>query len=234
MTETGGFIARWSRLKQSARSPVRQDEPLVAEPAPGGEAAPVTAPATVPAAPTVTGAAGPEPEALDLASLPPIESIVAATDIRPFLQAGVPAELTQGALRTAWSADPAIRDFIEIAENQWDFNDPAGIPGFGPLAGTELAEGVPGMVGRGLAEASTALGAMAVLAASPVAARFEPPREDHVDQVWRSAAEARPPVSAIGDGLPGTPGTGAVVNAAQGGSGKPRSGRRSHGGALPQ
>jgi hypothetical protein len=45
----------------------------------------------------------------------------------------VPAELTRAALRQAWASDPAIRDFIGIAENQWDFNDPNAISGFGPL-----------------------------------------------------------------------------------------------------
>jgi hypothetical protein len=65
--------------------------------------------------------------------LPPIESITATTDVRPFLAPGVPPELTRAALRRAWVADPQIRDFIGIAENQWDFNDPNGVPGFGPL-----------------------------------------------------------------------------------------------------
>ena len=69
----------------------------------------------------------------DPASLPPIESIVADSDIRPFLHEAVPAELTRAALRSAWTADPAIRDFVGIAENQWNFNDQACIPGFGPL-----------------------------------------------------------------------------------------------------
>ena len=63
----------------------------------------------------------------------PIDSIVAGSDIRAFLQSGVPAELTKAALRRAWTTDPAIRDFIGIAENQWDFTDPTSIPGFGPL-----------------------------------------------------------------------------------------------------
>jgi hypothetical protein len=53
------------------------------------------------------------------------------------LTSGVPAELTRAALRQAWANDPAIRDFIGIAENQWDFNDPNAIPGFGPLSGTD-------------------------------------------------------------------------------------------------
>ena len=69
---------------------------------------------------------------VDPATLPPIESIGAGTDIRAFLQSGVPSDLTRAALRRAWTSDPAIRDFIGIAENQWDFA--AGdIPGFGPL-----------------------------------------------------------------------------------------------------
>jgi hypothetical protein len=45
--------------------------------------------------------------------------------------------LTRAALRRAWTSDPAIREFIGIAENQWDFNDPNGIPGFGQLDVTE-------------------------------------------------------------------------------------------------
>ena len=78
------------------------------------------------------------PEApFDSASLPSIESIVGDTDIVAFLRKGVPADLTRAALRKAWASDPAIRDFIGIAENQWDFNDPNAIPGFGPLAPTE-------------------------------------------------------------------------------------------------
>jgi hypothetical protein len=67
----------------------------------------------------------------DAPSLPPIESIGAGSDIRPFLAPGVPADLTRAALRRAWSADPAIRDFIGLSENSWDFNGPDGVPGFG-------------------------------------------------------------------------------------------------------
>jgi hypothetical protein len=74
---------------------------------------------------------------LEASSLPPIESITADTDVTAFLEAGVPAELTRAALRRAWTIDHSIRDFIGIAENQWDFNDPDGIPGFGPLAPLE-------------------------------------------------------------------------------------------------
>jgi hypothetical protein len=54
-----------------------------------------------------------------------------------FLQKGVPLELARAALRRAWTADPAIRDFIEVAENQWDFATGSDIPGFGPLEPSE-------------------------------------------------------------------------------------------------
>jgi hypothetical protein len=81
-------------------------------------------------------ASSPQP-AVDVKALPSIDSLAADSDIRPFLQPGVPAELTIAALRRAWTIDPAIRDFIEIAENQWDFTDLTRIPGFGPLEATD-------------------------------------------------------------------------------------------------
>src|SRR3984957_4032141 len=81
----------------------------------------------------VPPAHAPPSPAFDPASLPPIESIVADSNIQQFLHEAVPAELSRAALRSAWTADPAIRDFVGIAENQWNFNDHAGIPGFGPL-----------------------------------------------------------------------------------------------------
>ena len=58
----------------------------------------------------------------DAASLPPIGSIGAASDIRPFLEPGVPQDLARAALRRAWTVDPAIRDFVGLSENFWDFN----------------------------------------------------------------------------------------------------------------
>ena len=67
----------------------------------------------------------------DVAPLPPVESIETGSDIGPFLASGVPADLTRAALRRAWSTDPAIRDFVGLSENDWDFNAPA--PGFGSL-----------------------------------------------------------------------------------------------------
>jgi hypothetical protein len=63
----------------------------------------------------------------------PIGSISAGSDIRPFLSAIVPADLTRAALRRAWSVDPTIRNFIGLSENSWDFNAAGGVPGFGAL-----------------------------------------------------------------------------------------------------
>src|SRR5271163_3396784 len=131
MSEPEGFLARWSRRKAESGER-RAVSP--AGPAPGqGEAKPDGREASLDARPA-TG----EPAAdFDPASLPPIESIAAGADIRPFLQSGVPADLTRAALRRAWTTDPAIRDFVGIAENQWDFNDPDAMAGFGPLTAME-------------------------------------------------------------------------------------------------
>jgi len=111
MSDSENFLSRWSRLKHE--SEVTSPDKEVASPE-----------QDVPS---------PAPPTFDPASLPPIESIVADSDIRQYLHADVPPELTRAALRSAWAADPAVRDFIGIAESQWDFNDPAAIPGFGPL-----------------------------------------------------------------------------------------------------
>jgi hypothetical protein len=118
MSESENFLARWSRLKRETAldaSAARKHTP--------GEALQVVDELPAPA--------------FDPASLPSIELIDAATDVRPFLEACVPEELTRAALRSTWSADPAIRDFVGIAEGQWDFNDPASIPGFGVHAAAD-------------------------------------------------------------------------------------------------
>lgn len=74
-----------------------------------------------------------EPLEFDLTSLPPIESITAMRDIGAFLAPGVPEEITRAALRRLWVSEPTIRDFVGLAENQWDFTKPDSVPGFGSL-----------------------------------------------------------------------------------------------------
>ena len=120
MTEED-FLKRWSRRKREVAK--AEAEPL----AEAKSAEPRAHPQTTQKA---------EPE-FDLASLPPIESINALTDVTAFLRAGVPADLTRAALRRVWTADPAIRNFVGLAENAWDFTDPNAMPGFGPLESTE-------------------------------------------------------------------------------------------------
>jgi hypothetical protein len=72
--------------------------------------------------------------------LPPIESIGAGSDIRAFLAAGVPTDLTRAALRRVWLSDPAIRDFVGLSENSWDFNAPGAMAGFGPIDKKEVGQ----------------------------------------------------------------------------------------------
>jgi Protein of unknown function (DUF3306) len=117
VTETRNVFPRWVRLKQKAKK------------LPGSEAASTGIESAAPQA----KADAAEHQPFDPASLPSIDTIAADTNIVAFLQSGVPAELTRAALRRAWTSDPAIRDFVGIAENQWDFNEPNAIPGFGSL-----------------------------------------------------------------------------------------------------
>jgi hypothetical protein len=135
MTEPEGFISRWSRRKREAALEEPEDASK-ALPAPheGDEHADHTdAQTDAPPGGSETAA---EP-AFDLTRLPSIESIGPDTDIRAFLAPGVPPSLTRAALRRAWSADPAIRDFIGLSENSWDFTDPDAVPGFGRLEMTD-------------------------------------------------------------------------------------------------
>jgi len=141
MSEPEHFLTRWSRLKREGGEPA-DEHPAVEDVA----AAPALQ-QDVPSAEPADAAPG-EP-AFDLASLPPIESITATTDIRPFLAPGVPAALTRAALRRMWTADPQIRDFIEIAENQWDFATPDSIPGFSTFqAGDDVGRYVAELGGK--------------------------------------------------------------------------------------
>src|SRR4249919_987661 len=138
MSEPENFIARWSRRKrESAEEEAEATKPAAASGVPDetahtdddrGEAGRVP--------PARSGASEPVSE-FDWTKLPPVETITAESDIRAFLRAGVPPELTRAALRRAWAADPKIRDFVGLAENSWDFNAAGAIPGFGPLEMTQ-------------------------------------------------------------------------------------------------
>lgn len=131
MSKSENFVSRWWRLKRQSESRRKRETGLRDSAAPSS-AAVTTAAGEDQAAGTEARAA----PTFDPTSLPSIDSITAGTDIRIFLQSGVPAKLTEAALRRAWVSDPVIRDFIGIAENQWDFTNPTTIPGFGPLQET--------------------------------------------------------------------------------------------------
>lgn len=127
-----GFLRRWARVKDEAafsQDPVRAPDNIDPDAKGDGqedEIAAVTADQSDEAAPSV--------------ELPRLEDITPDGSIARFLQKQVPEALRRAALRQAWRSDPVISTFIEVAENQYDFNDPAGVPGFGPLpADTDMA-----------------------------------------------------------------------------------------------
>jgi len=136
MGRAESFLARWLRRKQHAAARMREVSRVETTTEP---------PEAPPVSPEPAGDVAPQP-------LPPIESLDAGSDITPFLTPGVPAELTRQALRRAWMADPAIRDFTGLSENAWDFTAIDGVPGFGLLSGEDA--------GRLLARALGASGAV--------------------------------------------------------------------------
>jgi hypothetical protein len=135
MTDPEDFLSRWSRRKRDAGTETKEsstatDRPQDDRPDATRAAKPVASPPQQ----TRADARDAKPEdVFDLSKLPSLDSIGPATDIRMFLQPGVPEALSRAALRRAWSADPGIRDFIGLSENSWDFTASDGMHGFGAL-----------------------------------------------------------------------------------------------------
>jgi hypothetical protein len=170
------FLSRWSRRKRSAdESPAAQDASREAS---TGEAP----------APAAIGASDAD-EVFDVSTLPPIDSITSLTDVSVFLRKGVPLELSRAALRRAWTSDPGIRDFVGLAENAWDFNDPNAMAGFGPL--DHSPEQVREMVRQAFGEFNRASSAMA--AAEPAS----PQPDDHDEVIEEQAADLSKMESAV-------------------------------------
>jgi hypothetical protein len=214
MTEQNDdFLQRWSRRKQAAVADTRkaQEQPAPTPAAEGDKA----------------GA-----EAFDPATLPPIDSISAISDVRDFLRAGVPAELTRAALRRAWSADPAIRDFIGLAENSWDFTAPDAIPGFGPLNASpeEIRQLVDQIMSRTSDVADASLGAPTEVAKSQPEQGVQPQVRDEEAPATAAALDNQSdqPTGQLTDARP--------INVAlqQDEPEPPPRPRRSRGGALPR
>ena len=210
MTAPEGSLSRWSRLKREAVSKGgaaggRDDRP----------ACPAGSQDTLPETALDEGLVDPE-------QLPPIDAITIDTDIRAFLNNRVPAELTRAALRRAWISDPAIRDFVGIAENQWDFNDRTAISGFGPLLETD---DIPALLTQAFGQRAEPVTAMAEL---PMA--LKPPARTGI---VREIATLDPPDMPAASR--GTADEAAAIGQpiAEPDCGAP-SKRRTHGGALPR
>ncbi len=215
------FLARWSRRKHEERAGAKPD---VEVPAPSdlrGAAERRPTP--------VAGEADAEPKP-DLASLPPIDSITAATDITVFLRKGIPQELAHAALRRAWSADPAIRDFVGLAESAWDFNDPNAMHGFGPLdlSETDLAALIERVVG----DVRTAAEELDnVVTQSEKSA----PAQDSERELTPAAAKTgRHPIDPVTTSEVPTASVAVQPTAAEGAGDEETLRRRTHGGALPR
>jgi hypothetical protein len=205
MTVPENPLTRWSRLKHETVSRYRVDADL-ADPGVGSVGPPITEPVAK------------LEELTDPQDLPSIDAITVDTDIRAFLESRVPVELTRAALRRAWASDPAIRDFIGIAESQWDFNDPATIPGFGPLQGNDDISVLLRQTFGRPAEFVETIAELPIAeepAAPEMVREIGAPDQADIPAAWKATA--------VAEIEPG---------AEQDSSGPPK--RRAHGGALPR
>ena len=173
MSEDKNFLARWSSRKLANRTePPRAD----AHPEqPPRNAADMVDKAVISGTPD--NVVVPANEASDPASLPPLDSIGADSSVAAFLRPEVPPELTRAALRRAWTSDPAIKNFVGLVENGWDFNDPSAMPGFGAISPEEVAR-LAGQVIAALPQAepeNRAKQAAAIEKKSSVASTGAPP-----------------------------------------------------------
>lgn len=125
--DAGGFLGRWSRLKQESRAkaPDAAPPPLAADP-----------PAGVPAAaepPREEKEPSREEEKkekpFDPAELPAVESLGKDSDYSMFLRPEVPGELRQQALRRLWASDPVLAAPDPCDMHNLDYNNVPTFPG---------------------------------------------------------------------------------------------------------
>ena len=122
MADEEGFVRRWSRRKSAAREQARalEEEPADEPKAEGADAAPV---------PTAQGSAPPAEEpgrrdsepAVDLDSLPDLETLTYESDYTAFMRKGVPAELRKQALRRLWRSHPTLANLDGLLEYGEDY-----------------------------------------------------------------------------------------------------------------
>jgi hypothetical protein len=229
MTVSESFVSRWARLKRSANSPRATEESTNTPALSTSDVSAGRAEAAI-SQPRDDAATTEEP--FDLTGLPSIDAITAKTDISGFLQSRVPAELTRAALRQAWTRDPAIRDFIGIAENQWDFNDPNAIPGFGP---SQAQDSAPALLAQALGRrdnlAEMILEMPLAVEQSLPATHSEPTDRGEIAQ---STLDGSPSINTCGLREESSGEGAAAGNDPVAEGDESRRNRRSHGSALPR
>jgi len=157
---TAQFLSRWSRRKRRATEKVEAANargrfgPSTLDGDATRHRAPPARDARSDVEPT-RPACGRIAPISELPHLVPLEAIGAETDIRAFLADGVPSELTRAALRRAWLSDPKIRDFVGLADYDWDFNTPGSMAGFGKLEASGQIERELARLVRGAAAVTT-------------------------------------------------------------------------------
>jgi hypothetical protein len=191
VADNESFLSRWARRKQETARRSAEPERLP-QSAPVGEAAKASPEGRLPEPVPPGRESGQPAESFDPASLPALDTIDGASDITAFLARGVPAELTKAALRRAWAADPAIRDFVGLSENAWDFTAPDGVPGFGPLRASDDVRQLLAQVGRLEPEPGAQSGAAAV----PSAGGRPTVLESQADSTTAQTAGGNPPQQA--------------------------------------
>ena len=138
MSQSDDFLSRWSRRKQQvAKEAASLKDVALQRDEDKDDKDDKTDKAVASASETVAPEVREAEPLFDLSELPSLDSIGPDSDVSLFMRPGVPTSLSHAALRRVWSADPAIRDFIGLSENSWDFTKPDSITGFGPLLPTD-------------------------------------------------------------------------------------------------
>ncbi len=194
-----GFLARWSRRKRAAAAPREAEQAPEPHPAsPPAATAIAPAPPALPEPPAVAApdlARAEPPADLPPLELPPIDSLTAESDLRPFLDPRAPPALRQAALRRMWTLDPTIRDFIGLADYAWDYNAPDGVPGFALDLGGDVTRLLAQAIGLD-GEAGTGCQASAPPAAQPAPEGTPQPARKDAPDVTVALATNPPPEAA--------------------------------------
>ncbi len=172
MSDREDFFSRWSRRKREAAESA--NEPKQSD----GEARAKSGDAPM----AQNAAADPTGPAFNPATLPSIESITAETDIRGFLAPSVPPALMRAALRRVWTTELKIRDFVGLADYDWDFNAPGSMAGFGALESTDaIRQQMADLIGRDATEDSDRCSRIAE--ANPVSSGSVPDRSGPLEPI---------------------------------------------------